>query len=286
MEIRKVPASAGAEWLLGAFLLLRRSPFGLGMLGLIYGLLAIATSLIAQVVPPLALPLQFLLMLVGPLLLAGMVFAAREVDEGRSAAPHHLLRGIQEGKAGRLIGTLIPQMAALLVCVLLLVAVVGIDQLQALSDLMQKLQTQANPDPAIFEGLPLGRLLLWTVLVIGVGIFTGFFTFTALPDMMFADIGLFPAMRRSFQACLRNLPALIVMSLLMVVVVFALMLGITVVSLLAQLIGGQTAMMVVSNLLMTMFLAPMLTSAMYFAWKQMLGGGATTTAAEPSGVAM
>ena len=32
MEIRKVPASAGAEWLLGAFHLLRKSPVGLGLM--------------------------------------------------------------------------------------------------------------------------------------------------------------------------------------------------------------------------------------------------------------
>lgn len=285
MEIRKVPASAGAEWLLGALLLLRKSPFGLGLLGLIHGLLTITASLVAQLVPPLALALQLLLLLVGPLLLAGMVFAAREVDEGRSAAPHHLLRGIQEGKAGRLVGTLIPQIAALLVCVVLLVAVVGADQLMALSELMQKLQTQANPDPAIFEKLPLGRLFLWTVLVIGVGIFAGFFTFTALPDMMFADVGLFAAMRRSFQACLGNLLALMVLSLLMVVVVVALMVGITLVSLLAQFIGGQTAMMVISNLLMTMFIAPVLTATMYFAWKQILSGNAAVSTAQ-TGIAV
>lgn len=40
-DIRKVPASAGAEWLLGGFGLLRRSPLGLGLLGVIYGAIAL-----------------------------------------------------------------------------------------------------------------------------------------------------------------------------------------------------------------------------------------------------
>ena len=35
MEIRKLPAAAGAEWLLSAFRLLRRSPMGFGLLALI-----------------------------------------------------------------------------------------------------------------------------------------------------------------------------------------------------------------------------------------------------------
>ena len=35
MEIRKVPASAGAQWLLETFGLLRKSPFGFGALGLL-----------------------------------------------------------------------------------------------------------------------------------------------------------------------------------------------------------------------------------------------------------
>lgn len=33
--INKVPAGAGAEWLLGAFALIRKAPVALGVLGLI-----------------------------------------------------------------------------------------------------------------------------------------------------------------------------------------------------------------------------------------------------------
>ena len=39
MEIRKVPAAAGAEWLLEAFRLLKKSPLGFGLLAVIYAVL-------------------------------------------------------------------------------------------------------------------------------------------------------------------------------------------------------------------------------------------------------
>ncbi|MCZ3100076.1 hypothetical protein NYZ00_19320, partial [Acinetobacter baumannii] len=87
-DIRKVPASAGAEWLLDGFRLLKRSPFGLGTLGLIFGALGLLSSLAAQHgQSALGMTLQLAFVLIGPLLLAGMIFAAREVDEGRDATP-------------------------------------------------------------------------------------------------------------------------------------------------------------------------------------------------------
>ena len=39
--INKVPANAGAEWLLRGFALLRKAPMALGTLGLIWGLLSL-----------------------------------------------------------------------------------------------------------------------------------------------------------------------------------------------------------------------------------------------------
>src|SRR3546814_12288570 len=47
-DARKVPASAGAEWLLGGFGLLRKAPLGLGLLGALYGVLALVMGMSAQ----------------------------------------------------------------------------------------------------------------------------------------------------------------------------------------------------------------------------------------------
>ena len=57
-QLRKLPASAGAEWVLGGFGLLRRSPLGLGALGALWGLLASLVVALGLAVPSLAAVLQ------------------------------------------------------------------------------------------------------------------------------------------------------------------------------------------------------------------------------------
>ena len=289
MEIRKVPASAGAEWLLGAFQLLRRSPVGFGLMMLIYAGLWLSMALVVTAAPGAAAPVQLVFFVIGPLVMAGMIFAAHEVDAGRSAAPSHLLASIHTGKAGRLISTLIPQVLILLLCLVLLYALVGQENIEKLSALMAKLQTQAESgaqiDPNLLLDMPIGRLMVWMVLVIGIGFISLFLTLTVVPDMLFTDVRLVPAMKRSFAACLRNLPALLVFMLLGAVLVFAVAIGFGILLGTVALIAGDTALLV-GNALLNGFFVCFIACAMYFAWKQMLGEGETTAAAEPSGVAM
>ena len=68
--IRKLPASDGAEWLLGGFALLRRAPLALGALGALWGLLASLVMTVGLAVPALATILQLLVALAGQLLAA------------------------------------------------------------------------------------------------------------------------------------------------------------------------------------------------------------------------
>src|SRR5678815_3525963 len=128
-DVRKVPASAGAEWLLGGFRLLRQAPLGLAGLGLIYGLVALLVPMSMQVNTTLFLVLELVLVALGPILTAGMIYAAQRVDRCERPLPAHLLQGLREGKAGRLLATLVPQLAAVLLCALLLVVMVGGDSL-------------------------------------------------------------------------------------------------------------------------------------------------------------
>ncbi|RBL46674.1 hypothetical protein BRN24_24080, partial [Xanthomonas oryzae pv. oryzae] len=62
-EIRKVPASAGAEWLLTGFSLLKRAPLALGALGVIWSVAASLVVSLSVLVPLLGPALQFLLLL-------------------------------------------------------------------------------------------------------------------------------------------------------------------------------------------------------------------------------
>ena len=58
--IRKLPAAAGAEWLLGGFALLRQAPLALGALGALWGILASLVATLGLAVPALSVGLQFL----------------------------------------------------------------------------------------------------------------------------------------------------------------------------------------------------------------------------------
>ena len=110
--IRRLPASAGAEWLLGGFALLRQAPLALGSLGALWGLLGTLVLAVAATVPALGALVQLLVAIAGPLLFAGLVWAVREVQQGRPALPSHLGQGVRDGHLPGLLGRPAPGPAA------------------------------------------------------------------------------------------------------------------------------------------------------------------------------
>jgi len=271
-DVNKVPASAGAQWLLDGLANLRRAPLAFGFLGVLYGAFALLVGQAATVNAGLFMALEVLLVLLGPLLMGGFVFAARSVASGGAALPSHLLEGLHGGRTGRLLATLLPNIAALVVCVALLFAMVGADSLLQIAQAMERAGAQATPDPTVFEGLPVGRLLLWFLLVVVVGIAASFFTFVAIPEIMFRPTGAFAAMGRSFRACVRNLPALLVFLVLTFIAIVALYIALSILGLVVAAIAGQAAMQVVLQLLGSALVMPVLMSAIHAAWRQMLSG--------------
>lgn len=271
-DVNKVPASAGAQWLLDGLANLRRAPFSFAFLGALYGALALVVGQAATVNVGLFMALEVLLVLLGPLLMGGFVFAARSVASGGPALPVHLLEGMHGGRTGRLLATLLPNVLALVVCVALLFVVVGMGPMAEIAQAVERAGAQAAPDPSVFEGLPVGRLLLWFLLVIAIGIVASFFTFVAIPEIMFRDTGALDAMRRSFRACMRNLPALLVFLVLTFIAIVVLYIGLSIVGLIVSAVAGQAAMQVVLQLLGSALIMPVLLSAIYFAWRQMLDG--------------
>ena len=265
-EIRKVPASAGAEWLLGGFSLLRKAPLTLGLLGLIWGGLSALASVTGQ------LWLSLVMALFGPILFGGVIYAAREVDLGRHASPRHLLQGLREGKAAQLLAMLLPQIAALVILALLLLAMLGGEQLQHIAQVMERMQ--ANPDPELAKTLPAGRMLGWLLLALVVGVVAGFFTFVAIPEVMFTPRGAFAAMAISFRACVRNLPALIVMIVLLLIALFAISIAVNLLIVLLTWAIGQPSAAFIGQLLLMAVLLPVMGGAIYYAWRNMLGDAA------------
>src|SRR5690606_10990627 len=141
--VRRLPASAGAEWLLGGFALLKRAPLALGTLGALWGLLGTLVLAVAAVLPALAAAVQLVVAIAGPLLFAGLVWAVREVQQGRPALPAHLARGLQDGHMPGLLATLLPQVVAGLLLGILLLGLVGPEQLQRLSAVSEELNAMA-----------------------------------------------------------------------------------------------------------------------------------------------
>lgn len=288
--IRRLPASDGAEWLLGGFALLRRAPLALGTLGALWGLLASLVVTVGLAVPALATVLQLLVALAGPVLFAGLLWAVREVAHGRPALPVHLLQGLREGRVVPLLTTLLPQVAAGLVLGVLLLALVGSQQLEKLAAVSQELNAlaqsgqQATPEQvqALVAELPAGRILLWLLLGVVAAVAVALTVFVSVPRIMFdrresqhdvltlvkEGMG---AMRDSLRACMHNLPALAVFLLLTVVAMFAIYFGVLLVTVVVQLLAGALVAMWVAQLLMMAVLMPLLAGAVYTAWIRLFG---------------
>jgi uncharacterized membrane protein len=280
--IKKVPASAGAEWLLAGFALLRKAPLALGTLGLIWGVLSLLVVQLMALNPTLGLMLQLALAILGPLLFAGVLWAVREVDQDRPALPAHLFHALRGDRTGSLLATLLPQLAAVVVLGLLLLAMIGPAQLQQLAEVIGKLQETAQsggqPDPELISGLPVGRLFLWMLLLFAAAIAVSLVTFVAVPEIVFGKQGGLAAMRNSLRVCLHNLLAMLVFYVLLLVALFAISFGVQLLSMAVQLVAGPIAAMWIANLLLMAVLMPLLAGAVYAAWRQLLGGDAQVAA--------
>lgn len=276
-EIHKVPASSGAEWLLTGFSLLRRAPLALGSLGVIWALVASLALSLALLVPALGTAVQFLLVLAGPLFMGGLLWAVREVDEGRPARPSHLLHGLQEGRAPHLLVALLPQVLAGLLLGIALLALIGTHGLQQLSEVMVQLNALSasgkQPEPAEIEALaatlPAGRILLWLLLVLATFAALTLALFVMPPQVMFDRSGGWKALRNSLRASIHNLPAMLVFFVLAFIALFAIYFAVMIVALVVGLVAGQGVAVWVAQLLLMGVLMPVFAGSVYAAWKQM-----------------
>lgn len=277
--INKVPASAGAEWLLGAFALLRKAPLALGVLGVLWGLLSMLAVQAMAVEVTLGVLLQLALALLGPFLFAGMLWAVREVEQDRPALPAHLFHAVRKEHAIDLLLTLLPQIVVALVMGFLLIAMIGPAELQELAEVVARLQQVAQaggqPDPELVRSLPVGRLFLWMLLLFAAVIAMSLFTFVAVPEIVFGGRGGLQAMANSFRACLHNVPALIVFLVLLLISLLVISIGVQLIAMVVHLAVGAAAGMFVSNVLLMGVVMPMMAGAVFHAWRQMLGSGAT-----------
>lgn len=279
--IHKVPASAGAEWLLGGFALLRKAPLGLGML-VVYWTLA-SNVLVGLAVLTNSLTIifaaQLIVGLAGPLFLGAMVWAVREVEAGRPVHARQLLQPLREGRGPALLATLLPQIVLGVVMVVLLFAMIGTQEIERLADVYQKLQAIAaaggKPDPSLMQDLPAGRLLLWLLLVVVAFVAAAWMTFIATPQILFHGSDAWSAMRTSLRACVENWPAMLLFYLLAGVAFFGIAMLLLVFITILQLLTGPAIAVALWQLALFTITMPTLAGAMLVAWRQMLLGGDT-----------
>lgn len=272
----KVSISSGAEWLLQGFSLLGRAPLQLGLAGGAFGLLSGLALLAVGENRTGLLLVQVVMTACTALLLGGLVWAAREVAQGRSPGAGDLLQGLRADKAPKLLALLLPQLLAGTVMLLLFLLLVGMEPLQVLSDLVTRMEGGYQPKPEDLQGFPAGRFLLWLLLLVAVALVTAFCTFTAYPQVMFGTDGPLAAMRASLQACLRNLGALLVFFLLLGITFMAINLAVSLLATGVSLVAGQAGMVLVAQTLMMAVLMPVMAGAFHAAWRQLHGDAAAT----------
>jgi hypothetical protein len=278
MDVRKVPATAGAEWLVQTFLLFRKSPLGFGVLALVYGVLLHLLALTANLFPGTIIPvlMQLLLLVMATFLMVGMIIAADEVTAGKQAQLSHLFVAINQGKTQRVFTMLVPQVVALLISLILLMLIVGPEDLEKINSAMIEIQREANAgrhvDPQMLFDAPIGAFMIWLGIVVALGFCSLFLTLTMIPDMIFNGVSVFSAMKRSFFACMKNILAVAVLMVLGLVVAFCILFALGIMLGLLQFVVGNFVI-VIAQVFANGFFASFVAGVMYFAWKDMLGEG-------------
>ena len=103
-EIRKLPASAGAQWLLDTFSLYRRAPLQLARIGLAWLLVSWLVTLLSTLIPGAAgMAVQLMTLAISPIMFGGMLYAVGEIDEGRPGLASHLLQPIRDHRVSHLL---------------------------------------------------------------------------------------------------------------------------------------------------------------------------------------
>ncbi len=153
-EIRKLPASAGAQWLLDTFSLYRRAA-ALARIGLAWLLVSWLVTLLSTLIPGAAgMAVQLMTLAISPIMFGGMLYAVGEIDEGRPGLASHLLQPIRDHRVSHLLVPLAIQVLAVLLLGALLFMMIGREGFTAFSEVMTKMEEisrsgqQIKPDDA------------------------------------------------------------------------------------------------------------------------------------------
>jgi hypothetical protein len=250
MSFGRVDAGNGLNWLTEAIGIVFRNPGAFLVMALIVGVI--------NLIPFLG---SLAIVVCGPALLGGIVFAARTEAEGGKAELGQLFRAFQEpGKIGPMLLLCLPTIVGaviLLVCGL----VFGVGALIGGG------LSAANGSSLGAGAVGGGVLVLMLIgLVVVLAIYA--FQFFAIPRVMLDGVEPFAAMKESLAACLANVGAFLVFG-----VVF------TVLCIVASLV--LVWIPIIGWIVMSGVATVILGAALFVAWRQVYAAGAAATTMPP-----
>lgn len=256
MSFKRVEPAQAVEWIRAAVRLLLANPAPFLLMGLAMTMIAIVPLLGALA-----------LLIVGPVLYAGLLAAARSQAEGGQADFNQLLEGFrQPGRVGPLIALCLPNvvfMFAVFVVMLMVALTFGAAALRAGG---AETLDPARIDPVVLFGS--GGLVVLVLLLVPLALATAALLFFALPRVMFDGLEPFAALRESAQATAANFGAFLLTVLTLFFARFAatLILG-SLIPLLGVLMVGAA-------------FTPLIAAVLYVAWRDVFGGGVRDPSAE------
>ncbi|UCH52186.1 MAG: DUF2189 domain-containing protein [Pseudomonadota bacterium] len=193
MKAKAVTVADAVGWFAGGWRIFIRHP----ALWIVLGLIFLVTAVVLSLVPFLG---GTALTLLSPVLTAGFLHAAREVDQGRPLQATHVFQGFKaKDKLTRLLALGGIAVLIWVVVFLALIVFIGGPMMRAMQDDMPA--HAASIDAGTFIGLSLVVVVLTLAMMA---------LLYATPLVMFRGIAVGKAMRSSFVACARNwLPLLV-----------------------------------------------------------------------------
>ena len=237
MAFQKVPAGNGLQWITDAVNLVMKNPAPFLLMGLVIGVVAM--------VPILG---GLALLVLGPALYGGIMFAASEEQAGRKADFQHLFQGFKEsGKLPKLLMLCLPGVIAAVILGVLGVMMLGGAMLGA------GMASSANSSAGL-AAVGAGAFVFF-LLALAVGIVSYALTFFATPRVMLESAEPIEAMKDSLSAVLANIgPVLVYVGVMLLVFLVA---------------GGILSFIpVIGTLALMVVVTPVMSVAAYLAWRQ------------------
>jgi uncharacterized membrane protein len=237
MAFQQVPAGNGLHWITDAVNLVMKNPAPFLLMGLVIGVIAM--------VPILG---GLALLVLGPALYGGIMFAANEEQSGRKADFQHLFQAFKEsGKLPPLLMLCLPGVIAAVVLGILGVVLLG-------GALLGAGMSASADSGAGLAALGAGAVVFF-LLALAVGIVSYALTFFATPRVMLESAEPIEAMKDSARAVLANIgPVLVYVGVVLLVFLV---------------IGGILSFIPLVGTLALMTVAtPVMCVAAYLAWRQ------------------